>query len=84
MSRLSTFLFFSVSGTSPNIVRGLQAAKAQKAVTIGFTGSGKNDFDSLCDLCLRVEHTSSDRVQEVHQLAYHLVCDAVESHYAGP
>lgn len=73
----------SVSGKSPNIVRGLQAARTAKATTIGFTGAGRNEFDSLCDLCLRVEHTSSDRVQEVHQLAYHLVCEAVENHFAG-
>lgn len=72
----------SVSGTSPNIVRGLRAARAKKAATIGFTGSAKNEFEDLCDFCFRVDHTSSDRVQEVHQLAYHLICEAVENHLA--
>lgn len=71
----------SVSGTSPNIVRGLRAARTKKAITIGFTGGSANEFDSLCDLCFRAAHTSSDRVQEVHQLAYHLICEAVESHF---
>jgi len=74
----------SVSGTSVNIVRGLEAARKKKAATIGFTGGGENSFDRLCDLCFRVDHKSSDRVQEVHQLAYHLICDAVESHFAEP
>lgn len=73
----------SVSGTSPNVVRGLMAAKARNATTIGFTGASVNDFEELCDLCFRVDQTSSDRVQEVHQLAYHLVCDAVESHFSS-
>lgn len=72
----------SVSGTSPNIVRGLRAARARGAFTIGFTGNGTNEFDSLCDRCLRAAHRDSDRVQEIHQLAYHLICDAVESHFA--
>jgi|CXWL01.1.fsa_nt_gi D-sedoheptulose 7-phosphate isomerase len=72
----------SVSGTSPNVVRGLQAARKKKATVIGFTGASANDFEPLCDLCFRVDHTSSDRVQEVHQLAYHLICDAVETHFA--
>lgn len=72
----------SVSGTSPNIVRGLRAARARGAFTIGFTGNGPNEFDTLCDLCLRAAHRDSDRVQEIHQLAYHLICDAVESHFA--
>ncbi len=29
----------------------------------------------------RFEHASSDRVQEVHQLAYHLVCDRIEARF---
>lgn len=72
----------SVSGTSPNVVRGLRAARNKKATLIGFTGKSANEFDQLCDICFRVDHTSSDRVQEVHQLAYHLICDAVETHFA--
>jgi D-sedoheptulose 7-phosphate isomerase len=73
----------SVSGTSANIVRGLRAAREKKATVIGFTGSASNEFEKLCDLCFRVDHASSDRVQEVHQLAYHLICDAVETHFAN-
>ncbi len=72
----------SVSGTSPNVVRGLQAARKKKATIIGFTGAAANDFEQLCDLCFRVDHISSDRVQEVHQLAYHLICDVVETYFA--
>ena len=30
------------------------------------------------DLCFQVDHEASDRVQEVHQLAYHLICDRIE------
>ncbi len=26
---------------------------------------------------------ASERIQEIHQLAYHLICDAVERHFAG-
>ena len=73
----------SVSGTSPSVVRGLQAARKKKATVVGFTGASANDFEQLCDLCFRVDHTSSDRVQEVHQLAYHLICEAVETHFSG-
>ena len=36
----------------------------------------------LCDLCLMVEAEESDRVQETHELAYHLVCDRVEQAFA--
>jgi D-sedoheptulose 7-phosphate isomerase len=72
----------SVSGTSPNVVRGLRAARLKKATLIGFTGASTNDFEQLCDYCFRADHTSSDRVQEIHQLAYHLICDMIETHFA--
>lgn len=72
----------SVSGTSPNVIRGLECAKRKAATIIGFTGRGPNGLSSLSDVCFQVDHTSSDRVQEIHQLGYHLVCDAVETHFA--
>jgi D-sedoheptulose 7-phosphate isomerase len=71
----------STSGNSANIIEAVHAARAQQAVVIGFTGqSGK--LKQLCDLCLCVNHASSDRIQEIHQIAYHLICDEVERHFA--
>lgn len=71
----------SVSGTSPNVIRALERAKAIGATTVGFTGSSGGQFPELCDLCFRADHDSSDRVQEAHQLAYHHVCERIEAHY---
>jgi len=71
----------SVSGKSPNVIGALEAAKKIGAQRIGFTGRGGGKLADLCDLCFRVEHTASDRVQEVHQLAYHLICDRVERRF---
>lgn len=68
----------SVSGRSPNVIRGLEAACEKNAAVVGFTGRGGGSMAGLCDLCLRIDHESSDRVQEAHQLAYHLVCDRIE------
>lgn len=72
----------SVSGRSPNVLRGLEAAKAVGALAIGFTSRGGSPMAELCHLCLLADHDASDRVQEIHQLAYHLVCDAVERRVA--
>jgi len=71
----------STSGNSPNIIEAAQAARAQQATVLGFTGRG-GKLQPLCDLCLCVNHASSDRVQEIHQIAYHLICDEVERHFA--
>ena len=71
----------SVSGTSPNVVRALESAKKIGASLIGFTGRSGGRFEDICDVCFRVDHEDSDRVQEVHALAYHLVCGRVESRF---
>jgi D-sedoheptulose 7-phosphate isomerase len=71
----------SVSGRSPNVIRALEGAKAMGIFVIGFTGRLGEQMRALCDLCLTVDHEVSDRVQEAHQLAYHLVCDQLEQHY---
>lgn len=68
----------SVSGTSPNVVAAAAAARKRGACVLGFTGRSGGRLMELCDECLCADHTSSDRVQEVHELAYHLVCERVE------
>jgi len=73
----------SVSGTSPNVVAALRAARQIGAATIGFTGQNGAAMGELCDLCFVADHTGSDRVQEVHQLAYHLVCERLEQRFAS-
>jgi D-sedoheptulose 7-phosphate isomerase len=68
----------SVSGRSPNVLRGLEAAKRLGATRIGFTSETGTAMADRCDLCFRVPHSASDRVQEVHLLAYHLICEKIE------
>ncbi|MGB2988038.1 MAG: SIS domain-containing protein [Phycisphaerae bacterium] len=72
----------SVSGRSPNIILALEAAKEIGAYRIGFTGRTGDPLRELCDLCFQADHDTSDRVQEVHQLAYHLICDRIERRYS--
>ncbi len=68
----------SVSGRSPNVLDALRAAKENRAKVIGFTSKTGHAMAELCDQCLMVDAVASDRVQEAHELAYHLVCDRVE------
>lgn len=73
----------SVSGRSPNVIRAMEVAKNIGAFRIGFTGRSGTRLKELCDLCFQADHDSTDRVQETHQLAYHLICDRVERHYVA-
>lgn len=73
----------SVSGTSANILRAVDAAKKLGASVIGFTGSSGDMLADASDLAFRADHNESDRVQEAHLLAYHLICDRIDKHFAA-
>ena len=68
----------TTSGTSKNIVRGLEAAKKQRATTIAFTGNGGGAVAEVADLSLIGPDGYSAIVQEVHITMGHIICDLVE------
>lgn len=68
----------TTSGTSPNVVRGLEAAKRCGAVTVAFTGNGGGRAAEIADLVLLGPDGYSAIVQEVHIALGHIVCDLVE------
>ena len=68
----------TTSGTSKNIVRGLEAAKKQGATTIAFTGNGGGTVAEIADLSLIGPDGYSAIVQEVHITMGHIICDLVE------
>jgi len=68
----------STSGRSPNVLKGLEAAKACGATTIGFTGSRGGDIAKYSDLCFRAPAERTPRIQELNLLAWHAICELVE------
>ena len=69
----------STSGNSPNVVRGLRAAKTLKLATIGLTGGSGGQIANLCDICICVPSSRlTARVQEVHLTIGHILCALVE------
>ena len=68
----------TTSGTSKNVVRGLEAAKKQGAATIAFTGNGGGTVAEIADLSLIGPDGYSAIVQEVHITMGHIICDLVE------
>jgi len=71
-------LGLSTSGNSENVVRALTKARELGAGTIALTGAGGGRCAALADVCLAVPSTCTPRIQEVHILAGHILCDAVE------
>lgn len=68
----------TTSGTSKNVVLALEAAKAQGALTIAFTGNGGGTVAQIADLLLVGPDGYSAIVQEVHITMGHIICDLVE------
>lgn len=68
---------FSTSGTSKNVLAAAQKAKALGAKVLAFTGKPASPLQSIADVCLCLEGPTAT-VQEIHQVAYHIICDLVE------
>jgi D-sedoheptulose 7-phosphate isomerase len=69
---------FSTSGSSPNVLQAAAAAKHRGASVIAFTGRANSKLEAAADLCFCAEAALTARSQEMHQLAYHILCDLVE------
>jgi D-sedoheptulose 7-phosphate isomerase len=71
----------STSGNSPNVIKAAKLAKKRGAKTIAFTGKKNSRLEKVADICLCTPNDKSFAVQEMHQLAYHIICDIVEQHF---
>ena len=68
----------STSGNSPNVVNGIITCKKIGAITIGLTGGDGGSLQQVVDHSLRVPSTSIPRIQEVHGIIIHIICELVE------
>jgi len=68
----------STSGRSANVLEGLRAARAKRLVTIGFCGEEARAMRGLCDHLISVPSRTTARIQEVHILVGHIVCQIVD------
>ncbi|WP_238162743.1 D-sedoheptulose-7-phosphate isomerase [Kribbella capetownensis] len=69
---------FSTSGTSPTVVNGLAAARANGACSVAFTSTRGKDLAAAADLAVVVPAEETARIQEMHVLALHLVSELVD------
>jgi D-sedoheptulose 7-phosphate isomerase len=72
-------LAISTSGASPNVVAAVAAANERGLVTWALTGPRPNTLAESSDDAVAVEADRASTVQEVHLVAIHLLCAAVDS-----
>lgn len=68
----------STSGDSSNVVKALDTAKKLGLITIGFTGRDGGNILKIVDYSLNVSSNSVPRIQEVHIIAGHVICEMVD------
>ncbi len=73
-------LALSTSGGSSNVLAAAGAAAEMELTTWALTGPGPNPLSSACDDAVCVDAPSTATVQEVHLVAVHLLCAAVDAH----
>lgn len=69
----------STSGNSANVLKAIDAAKAQGMKTIMLTGKDGGKMAGLADIEIRVPHFGyADRIQEVHIKVIHIIIQLIE------
>ncbi len=68
----------STSGNSTNIIEALKIAQAQGMVTVSMTGETGGKMKEHSDILLNVPSKDTPRIQEVHILLGHIICELVE------
>ncbi|MBX3619514.1 MAG: phosphoheptose isomerase [Rhizobacter sp.] len=79
-------LAISTSGNSANVLAAVEAAHAKEMTVIALTGRGGGKMNELLtetDVHICVPHERTARIQEVHILALHCLCDAVDLQLLG-
>ena len=66
-------LAISGSGNSPNVLRGVEAAKQLGATTIGLTGFSGGQLLDLVDICLVVPSNRMEQIEDVHLVIDHIL-----------
>ncbi len=68
----------STSGRSKNILLALEQARSMDLKTISLTGSKGGEMRNLSDICIRIPSDLTPRIQEMHILIGHTLCDLIE------
>ena len=74
----------STSGRSPNVLEAIKVARARGLTSILLTGEGGATTGSGADLVLAVPSRDTPRIQEVHLMLGHFLCEAIERSVVAP
>ena len=68
----------STSGNSTNVLNAMRCAKEMECKILGFSGKDGGEMKKWCDLLLLSPSDDTPRIQEMHLLMAHIICDLIE------
>ena len=68
----------STSGNSGNVIKALNAGKDMGCTTIGLSGRDGGQMNAICNINLVVPSDITARIQEIHILIGHIICESVD------
>lgn len=71
----------STSGNSANVVKAALKARDTGMHTIALTGEGGGKLKDICDITFAVPSKVTARIQEMHIMVGHIICELVEEEY---
>jgi len=78
VSKGDIVLGISTSGNSKNVENGIITSKKKGAKTIGLLGEDGGAIKNFVDISIQISSKNTARIQEVHRVVYHIICDLVE------
>jgi D-sedoheptulose 7-phosphate isomerase len=76
----------STSGNSANVIAAIEVAQEREMIVIALTGKGGGKIGAMLsetDVHICVPHDRTARIQEVHLLSLHCLCDGVDAMLLG-
>lgn len=71
----------STSGNSQNIINALKVAKEMKCKVLGFSGRDGGLMNEICNINVIVPSSDTPRIQEMHILIAHILCQAIDNEF---
>ena len=69
----------STSGGSLNVINALARGKELGCICVGFSGRDGGAMNKVCDVNVVIPSEDTPRIQEMHILVGHIVCQAIEN-----
>ncbi len=78
MGPKDVLIALSTSGNSPNVIEAVRAAKKVGGYSVGLLGRDGGKLKAVCDTSIVIDSQDTARIQEMHHLIGHLLCEIVD------